>query len=162
MGKEGNQAAVFSDYAICKFKDLRRALFWHGRGFSIRMTNFVYFNLYRSMMSSTTKYCLQFGNGFSGHQPVEGFLLSLYPVSLTTIMLGMMLMLDQDVSLTKYSESEEKMPFKLSKLYAWQREQQSRKRFYTTIVARDIYSIISGFIIFYVFYFSQGIMNRQG
>ena len=32
MGKEGNQAAAFADYAVPRFKDLRRALFWHGRG----------------------------------------------------------------------------------------------------------------------------------
>ena len=37
MGKEGNQAAAFADYAIPKYKDLRRALFWHGRGFAWRM-----------------------------------------------------------------------------------------------------------------------------
>jgi magnesium-transporting ATPase (P-type) len=33
MGKEGNQASAFADYAIVKFRDLRRLLFWHGRDF---------------------------------------------------------------------------------------------------------------------------------
>ena len=31
QGKESNQAAAFADYAIVKFKDLRRLMFWHGR-----------------------------------------------------------------------------------------------------------------------------------
>ena len=31
MGKEGNQAATFSDFAIPNFKDLRRLMFYHGR-----------------------------------------------------------------------------------------------------------------------------------
>ena len=37
MGKEGNQAAAFADYAIPRYKDLRRTLFWHGRGFGWRI-----------------------------------------------------------------------------------------------------------------------------
>jgi len=37
MGKEGNQAAAFADYACPRFKDLRRALFWHGRSYGVRM-----------------------------------------------------------------------------------------------------------------------------
>ena len=37
MGKEGNQAASFADYAIPRFQDLRRALFWHGRPFGMRL-----------------------------------------------------------------------------------------------------------------------------
>jgi len=31
MGKEGNQAAAFSDYALPNFKGLRRLMLWHGR-----------------------------------------------------------------------------------------------------------------------------------
>ena len=31
MGKEGNQAAQFSDYAIPNFQGLNRLVFWHGR-----------------------------------------------------------------------------------------------------------------------------------
>jgi P-type E1-E2 ATPase len=38
FGKEGNQAAYCSDYAICDFKALRRLMFWHGRGFALRFT----------------------------------------------------------------------------------------------------------------------------
>ena len=37
MGKEGNQASAFADYAIPRFKDLRRALFWHGSSFGLKL-----------------------------------------------------------------------------------------------------------------------------
>ncbi len=37
MGKEGNQASSFADYAVPRFKDLRRALFWHGSSFGLRL-----------------------------------------------------------------------------------------------------------------------------
>ena len=37
MGKEGNQASAFADYAIPRFKDLRRMLFWHGSSFGYKL-----------------------------------------------------------------------------------------------------------------------------
>lgn len=94
MGKEGNQAASFADYAIPKFKDLRRMLFWHGRGYSVRMINFVYWCLFKSMLNATTKYVQQFQNGFSGHQPVDGLMLSLFNVTMTIWFLAFQSILD--------------------------------------------------------------------
>lgn len=83
MGKEGNQAAAFSDYAIPRFKDMRRLLFWHGRPYGVRMLRFVLFCTFKSMINATTKYCQQWENGYSGHQPVDGLMLSLYNVTMT-------------------------------------------------------------------------------
>mmetsp|Transcript_7802 Transcript_7802/g.7261 ORF Transcript_7802/g.7261 Transcript_7802/m.7261 type:complete len:97 (+) Transcript_7802:556-846(+) len=37
FGKEGNQAASFADFALPKFKDLRRLMFWHGRKFGLNL-----------------------------------------------------------------------------------------------------------------------------
>lgn len=31
MGKEGNQAASFSDYSVADFRSLRKLVMWHGR-----------------------------------------------------------------------------------------------------------------------------------
>lgn len=31
LGKEGNQAASFSDYSIAEFRSLRKLVLWHGR-----------------------------------------------------------------------------------------------------------------------------------
>ena len=39
-GKEGNQAAAFADYAICEFRHLRRLVFWHGRHFGCRVSDY--------------------------------------------------------------------------------------------------------------------------
>lgn len=58
MGKEGNQAASFADYAIPRFKDLRRTLYWHGRPYGYRMINLVTFVLYKAMLKSTNNYAL--------------------------------------------------------------------------------------------------------
>ena len=37
MGKEGNQAACFADFAVNQYSDLRRLLFWHGSNFSVKL-----------------------------------------------------------------------------------------------------------------------------
>ena len=47
QGKESNQAAVFADYAIVKFKDLRRLMFWHGRGFTHKGIFFILLTYYK-------------------------------------------------------------------------------------------------------------------
>ena len=65
MGKEGNQAAAFADYAIPRFKDLRRVLYWHGRPFGVRLINVVVFCLYKAMIKSASNYGAQWVNGFS-------------------------------------------------------------------------------------------------
>lgn len=122
MGKEGNQAASFADYAVPRFKDLRRALFWHGRNYGNRMINLVCFCLFKSMINATTKYCMQFENGFSGQQPVDGLLLSLYNVTMTVWFMFGQSYLDQDVSNRKYGRDESKMPFTMSEAYVYGRK----------------------------------------
>lgn len=83
MGKEGNQAAAFADYAIPRYKDLRRALFWHGRGYGVRMNVFVMMVLFKSMLNATTKYGMQFTNGYSGIQPCDNMLIALFNILMT-------------------------------------------------------------------------------
>ena len=50
MGKEGGQAAAFSDYAIPNFKDLRRLLFWHGRRFGTNIITFISIIMYKGQI----------------------------------------------------------------------------------------------------------------
>jgi len=76
MGKEGNQAAAFADYAVPRFRDLRRMMFWHGRPFALRLNNFVLWCIYKSVINAMTKYCANMLNGWSGDQPLDGILLA--------------------------------------------------------------------------------------
>lgn len=162
MGKEGNQAAAFADYAVPRFKDLRRALFWHGRNYGNRMINLVCFCLFKSMINATTKYCMQFENGFSGQQPVDGLLLSLYNVTMTVWFLFGQSYLDQDVSNRKYGRDESKMPYTMSEAYIYGRTYQARWGFCKLILWKDAYSILCGFFIYYSFVFGQGAMGFAG
>lgn len=76
MGKEGNQAAAFADYAIPKYRDLRRALFWHGRGYGWRLQYFTIIILTKSIINATAKFGVQFTNGASGIQPLDNLLIT--------------------------------------------------------------------------------------
>ena len=164
MGKEGNQAAAFADYAIPRYKDLRRCLFWHGRPYGVRIQVFVMMVLFKSMINATTKYSMQFTNGYSGIQPQDNLLISLFNVLCTNWFVLMWSIYDQDVSFTKYGKekTEKDMPFKMYNFYAYCRDFMEKNHFVKMIIIVDIYSLIVGFTIFFVFYFGEGIMNTDG
>ena len=58
MGKEGNQASSFADYAVPKFKDLRRLLFWHGRSFGKKIALVILIGLYKSFCHANSIFFL--------------------------------------------------------------------------------------------------------
>jgi len=65
-GHEGNQASSFADYAIPRFKDLRRLLFWHGRGFGIKIGMATRWILFKSITFAFGAFFYSMYNGFSG------------------------------------------------------------------------------------------------
>jgi len=54
------------------------------------------------------------------------------------------------------------MPYKLHDYYAYCREFTNKKTFVVRIILTDIYSILCGFLIFFIFYFCEGAMNSSG
>jgi phospholipid-transporting ATPase len=127
MGKEGNQAAAFADYAMPRFKDLRRALFWHGRPYALRLNNYVLWCLYKSVINATSKYVANFENGWSGDQPVDNLMMALYNVTFTVWFIVFQSVYDQDVSFSQYGNpdkvetSEKGLSFHMSDLYVYTR-----------------------------------------
>jgi len=96
-GKEGEQAASFSDYALPEFKHLRRLLFVHGRSVGVKTTNFLAWYTYKSLLYSIISMFMNIHNGFSGVSYFIDYYLALYDVNLSTFaMLGYVLF-DQDI-----------------------------------------------------------------
>ncbi len=85
FGKETNQAAAFSDYAVPQFKVLRRLLFWHGRSFGVRFSNFVKWFLWKSAISGILRFFFNLHNGFSASTPFDDTFYALYDVTCTSI-----------------------------------------------------------------------------
>jgi magnesium-transporting ATPase (P-type) len=170
MGKEGNQAAAFADYAFPRFKDLRRALFWHGRPYGLRLNNYVLWCLYKSVINATSKYVANFENGWSGDQPVDNLMMALYNVTFTVWFIVFQSVYDQDVSFAnngnpdKEETSEKGLSFHMSDLYVYTRYQLSMKKFTFLVIGYDIYALFTGWALYYIFYYSSapGVMNAEG
>jgi len=152
MGKEGNQAAAFADYAIPRFKDLRRALFWHGRGYGWRIQYFTIMVLIKSIINAVAKFGVQFTNGASGLQPVDDLLITGFNILMTNWFVLAYSVYDQEVSFKDYGteEKEKKLPYKMADLYAYTRKFINRRRFFYVVLALNLYSFIAGAIIWAV------------
>jgi magnesium-transporting ATPase (P-type) len=75
-GKEGNQAANFSDYAIQNFQGLNRLIFWHGRQFGAKSNNFVSLNIFKNTAFVFSNIFFNTLNGFSGFALIDDFYFS--------------------------------------------------------------------------------------
>uniref|UniRef100_A0A8C2J259 Phospholipid-transporting ATPase n=1 Tax=Cyprinus carpio TaxID=7962 RepID=A0A8C2J259_CYPCA len=69
MGKEGRQAARNSDYAITKFKHLKKMLLVHGHYYYIRIAELVQYFFYKNVCFIFPQFLYQFFCGFS-QQPL--------------------------------------------------------------------------------------------
>jgi magnesium-transporting ATPase (P-type) len=116
MGKEGNQASTYSDYAIPQFRMLQRLVFWHGRGFGVRFSHFVKWFEYKSVNLAFVVLFMNTLTLFSAQQIHEDLFYSLYMVTLTNIALIAYTLMDQDVPF-QCTNREELLPYKLSALY---------------------------------------------
>jgi len=88
FGKEGNQASSFADYAVPRFKDLRRLLFWHGRPFGGKLARTILIILFRGIFYGQCLFYMNLVNGFSGNNPLDTFMYATFNVNMTTLAVG--------------------------------------------------------------------------
>ena len=143
MGKEGNQAATYADYSIAKFKDLRRLLFWHGRGFAWKLAFAIKICVFKNVVWCMPQYFLNMWAGMSSVLAQEDIFRVCYLIFLTIDTYVFYIIFEKDVSFADHApsdaqkfskepivpkeptESEEdcpELPFKLSKYYEFCRE----------------------------------------
>ena len=65
MGKEGRQATMSSDFAIAKFRYLKKALLVHGRWYYVRTSNLTLYFFYKNVMFITPQLLFGIHSGFS-------------------------------------------------------------------------------------------------
>ena len=78
IGKEGTLASSYADFAIGRFKDLRRLTFWHGNNFGFSLTDFCNLMMAKTMIVGTVAIFYNFNAGFSGGYFVQDFLFLFY------------------------------------------------------------------------------------
>jgi phospholipid-transporting ATPase len=84
VGLEGAQAALAADYAIPRFKHLRRLCAVHGRYALVRNALCILFSFYKNLFLSLTQVYYSFWCGFSGQSLYDGWLLSFFNFAFTS------------------------------------------------------------------------------
>lgn len=70
MGKEGNRAAQFSDFAVNNFRSLRTLLFWHGTNFLYRFTWFMLITIAKTGIYGLIQIFFNIFSGYSAQSPI--------------------------------------------------------------------------------------------
>ena len=83
MGKEGNQAASFADFAVNQYSDLRRLMFWHGSNWVGSMTTFVLLILLKTSVFGLSAFLYNTLAAFSGISYVTDTLFAVFSLNVT-------------------------------------------------------------------------------
>ncbi|XP_028969385.1 probable phospholipid-transporting ATPase IH isoform X3 [Esox lucius] len=98
MGKEGRQAARNSDYAIPKFKHLKKMLLVHGHFYYIRIAELVQYFFYKNVCFIFPQFLYQFYCGFSQQPLYDTAYLTLYNISFTSLPILIYSLIEKHVS----------------------------------------------------------------
>ncbi|KAM4700410.1 phospholipid-transporting ATPase IH isoform 2-T2 [Discoglossus pictus] len=99
IGKEGRQAARNSDYAIPKFKHLKKMLLVHGHFYYIRIAELVQYFFYKNVCFIFPQFLYQFFCGFSQQPLYDTAYLTLYNISFTSLPILLYSLIEQHVSM---------------------------------------------------------------
>nr|XP_019958653.1 PREDICTED: probable phospholipid-transporting ATPase VB [Paralichthys olivaceus] len=97
-GQEGMQAVMASDFAISRFKHLKKLLLVHGHWCHTRLANMIIYFFYKNVAYVNLLFWYQFYCGFSGTAMIDYWLMiffNLFFTSVPPIMFGIM---DKDIS----------------------------------------------------------------
>ncbi|EGR33431.1 phospholipid-translocating p-type flippase family protein, putative, partial [Ichthyophthirius multifiliis] len=97
-GKEGQQAARASDFAIGEFKILRNLLLHHGRECYRRNSILIFYNFYKNMLLVLPQWWYGFCNGFSGISLYDPWIYQLYNMCYTSIPIVIYAIFDEQYS----------------------------------------------------------------
>ncbi|KAJ0063122.1 hypothetical protein NL108_012594, partial [Boleophthalmus pectinirostris] len=95
-GQEGMQAVMSSDFAISRFKHLRKLLLVHGHWCYSRLANMIVYFIYKNVMYVNLLFWYQFFCGFSGSVMSNAWVLILFNLIFTSVPPLIYGILDQD------------------------------------------------------------------
>jgi len=97
MGLEGSQAERASDYALPRFRHLRRLIAVHGRYSLIRNSALVQYSFYKNLVYSLVQVYFCFYNAYSGQTIFDSWVLIFFNMAFTFLPPMIMGMFDFDV-----------------------------------------------------------------
>ncbi|KAG8004504.1 putative phospholipid-transporting ATPase IH [Nibea albiflora] len=99
MGKEGRQAVRNSDYAIPKFRHLKKMLLVHGHYYYIRISELVQYFFYKNVCFIFPQFLYQFFCGFSQQPLYDTAYLTLYNISFTSLPILLYSLIEQHINM---------------------------------------------------------------
>uniref|UniRef100_A0A670Z4S3 Phospholipid-transporting ATPase n=1 Tax=Pseudonaja textilis TaxID=8673 RepID=A0A670Z4S3_PSETE len=96
-GKEGRQAARNSDYAVPKFKHLKRLLLAHGHLYYVRISHLVQYFFYKNLCFIFPQFLYQFFCGFSQQPLYDAAYLTMFNICFTSLPIVAYSLLEQHV-----------------------------------------------------------------
>uniref|UniRef100_A0A452I7P9 Phospholipid-transporting ATPase n=1 Tax=Gopherus agassizii TaxID=38772 RepID=A0A452I7P9_9SAUR len=97
-GKEGRQAARNSDYAVPKFKHLRKLLLAHGHLYYVRIAHLVQYFFYKNLCFILPQFLYQFFCGFSQQPLYDAAYLTMYNICFTSLPILAYSLLEQHIN----------------------------------------------------------------
>ncbi|XP_040179722.1 phospholipid-transporting ATPase IG isoform X5 [Rana temporaria] len=98
-GKEGRQAARNSDYAVPKFKHLKKLLLAHGHLYYVRIAHLVQYFFYKNLCFILPQFLYQFFCGFSQQPLYDAAYLTMYNICFTSLPILAYSLLEQHISI---------------------------------------------------------------
>lgn len=103
-GKEGQQAARASDYAIGEFKLLRRLLLYSGRESYRKNSILICYNFYKNVILVMPFFWFGIYNGFSGQLLYDPWIFQFFNVFYASLPIMLFALFDEEYPNTKYLE----------------------------------------------------------
>ncbi|XP_067844280.1 phospholipid-transporting ATPase VD-like isoform X2 [Heptranchias perlo] len=97
-GQEGMQAVMSSDFAISRFKHLKKLLLVHGHWCYTRLANMILYFFYKNVAYVNLLFWYQFFCGFSGTSMIDYWILIFFNLLFTSVPPIIYGILDKDVS----------------------------------------------------------------
>ncbi|KAM4664395.1 phospholipid-transporting ATPase IG isoform 1-T1 [Discoglossus pictus] len=98
-GKEGRQAARNSDYAVPKFKHLKKLLLVHGHLYYVRIAHLVQYFFYKNLCFILPQFLYQFFCGFSQQPLYDAAYLTMYNICFTSLPILAYSLLEQHITI---------------------------------------------------------------
>lgn len=96
-GQEGRQAVMSSDFAVAQFSYLRDLIIVHGHWSYYRLSNFIFYFLYKNALFVMILFWFQVYDVFSNQTPIGDIDLILYGVFYTNLPIIVFAIFDQDI-----------------------------------------------------------------
>ncbi|EER17680.1 hypothetical protein Pmar_PMAR023601 [Perkinsus marinus ATCC 50983] len=97
FGQEGYQAAGTADYAISRFGDLYRLMFYHGRWNYERITHYINFFIYKNFLFTLCQFHFGTASRWSGQTVYDSFYVLVYNSIFSVLPLTVAALFDHDV-----------------------------------------------------------------